>query len=175
MLKDVPQFVPQKVCLSCDGCCRFKEHDSQFRPKLVPEEIEHVHLAQNDLTQKIFSKAMVDEKGYVRTSACLDGCHCTFFNGNDNTCSIYKARPFECQLYPLLLIKKGNEVAIGVHLFCPYIQEKKDSLLFEDYLERIKEFFTREEVLAFLRRNPSLAGDYDQYQAEIKYLFTIAP
>ena len=173
MLKNLPQLVPQEVCLSCDGCCRFKEHDSQFRPKVTKEEVDQIHAHRGSLAEKIFSKGMVDENNYLRTAECMGGFHCTFFNTHDHTCGICETRPFECQLYPILLIKKGEGITVGVHLNCPYVQEKRDSLLFEDYILRLKEFLLKDENLEFLQRNISVAGEYSAYQSEIECLFTL--
>jgi len=39
MFKDLPQCVPQGVCLSCDGCCRFDKRTSAWRPKIGADEL----------------------------------------------------------------------------------------------------------------------------------------
>ena len=36
MFADLPQLVPQKICLSCQGCGRFKDARSVWRPKVAP-------------------------------------------------------------------------------------------------------------------------------------------
>ena len=40
MFADLPQLVPQKICLSCQGCGRFKDARSVWRPKVAPGELE---------------------------------------------------------------------------------------------------------------------------------------
>ena len=57
MFSDLPQFVPQSVCLSCDGCCRFKEEQSSWRPKAVGDE-----KVQGGLAEEIFSRQFIRGK-----------------------------------------------------------------------------------------------------------------
>lgn len=171
MFPKIPQFVPQKVCLSCDGCCRFKEENSSWRPKITKEEAVAIERAA--LTDKIFSKESVDSQGYIKALKNGGRCHCTFFNTKDNTCGIYAHRPFECQLYPFLLARKGEEIFISVHLNCPFVQENKDNNSFHQFVGVLKNYFEDEGVRDFLKRNPLLATDYSEYDNELKYIFKV--
>lgn len=168
MIKDLPQFVPQEVCLSCDGCCKFKEQDSSWRPKVAQEETNTQDSTANLLSQEL------DENSSIKTIACQEQFHCTFFHTEDHKCHIYGYRPFECRLYPFLLTKREETPAICVHLSCPHIQEKWQSEDFKSHVEELKKYFQKQEILAFIRRNPSLIGDYSKYVEEIEYLFTLA-
>ena len=170
MLRDFPQFVPQKVCLSCDGCCRFKEATSIWRPKITREEITQ---KKSSLIEKIFSKQAIDSRGYLKTVMKGSVCQCTFFNLEDNTCRIYDNRPFECQLYPFLLNKRGKEIVISVHLMCPHVQEKRNAPQFENYVVALKQFFQKRDIKDFLRRNPNLATDYSDYDEELEDIFIL--
>ncbi|MCI0405004.1 MAG: phosphoribosylanthranilate isomerase [candidate division Zixibacteria bacterium] len=49
MPEELKQFVPQEVCLACDGCCRFKEDSSEWRPKVAKTELDAL-LAEPDRT-----------------------------------------------------------------------------------------------------------------------------
>jgi len=171
MFSNIPQFVPQKVCLSCDGCCRFKEETSSWRPKVTQEETGA--LQQAALTDKIFSKEFVDSEGRIKAIRHQEGCHCTFFNTRDNTCGIYSQRPFECQLYPFLLARKGKDIFISVHLNCPFVQENKGKDSFQQFVPVLKKYFDSGEVKSFLRRNSSLVADYSEYDNELEYIFKI--
>jgi len=161
-MHEVPQFVPQKVCLSCDGCCRFKDHNSSWRPKVSKEEVGP-KIAPQDL----------DDEGRVKTVSCGGKIQCKFFHVVDNTCGIYTQRPFECALYPFLLMKEAGGVALGVHLSCPHIQEKWPGEEFENHVNKLKEYFHRPEILSFIQNNPSLLGDYTNYAEEVERLFAI--
>ncbi len=172
MLTQVSQYVPSKVCLSCDGCCRFKEPKSPWRPKIAQEE--KARFLQLGLAERILSKRTVDASGHLTTLAC-GGMHlCTFFNPEDHTCSIYHFRPFECQLYPFVLTRDKKKTIVSVHLLCPFIQKTRQDKEFQDYTDYLKEFFQHKEVISFLKKNPSLIGDYSAYKDELEELFALS-
>ena len=173
MLKDFPTFVPSKVCLGCDGCCRFKETTSTWRPMVTQHEIKQAIGDKTKLVDKIFSKDNVDEHGYVKAVQREGICHCTFFNSSDNTCRIYAHRPFECRLYPFLLMNKDRNIVIGVHLNCPYVQKQYDTNEYFQYVETLKGYFQKQDVLNFIKENRRLARDYSDYKEEIKDVFTL--
>ncbi|MCK5178809.1 MAG: YkgJ family cysteine cluster protein, partial [Candidatus Omnitrophica bacterium] len=104
-------------------------------------------------------------------------CHgmhvCTFFHSDDSTCRIYHNRPFECRLYPFLLIRKGDDVAVGVHLSCPHVREKRHDEDFKSYIESLQEYFQQQEVIEFVQRNQALPGNYFGYEQEVECLFQL--
>ena len=171
MIDGLKQFVPSEVCLKCDGCCRFKEKESLWRPKIAKEEIER--LSRHDLFSKIFSKSMVEKNGYIKTTSCGSGHQCHFFENKTNTCRIYGERPFECQLYPFVLTKNKGEVAVDVHHHCPYVQEHRNTQHFQDYADYLKQFFKREDVRNFMAGHSHLVSDYSSHQDELEFLFSL--
>ena len=167
-MESLKQWVPSDVCLSCDGCCRFKEADSPWRPKLSAED------KTKGLAEKIFSPEKVDAGGALVTVPC-HGMHvCTFFKVDDNSCKIYRNRPFECELYPFILSRHDGRPAVYVHLNCPHVQQNRPGSRFDTHVEYLKGYFHDDSVLNFLKRNSSLISDYTQFQNELEYLFTLA-
>ena len=172
MIQGLKQFVPSEICLSCDACCRFKESKSPWRPKITKEEIDG--MKNPDLLSVIYSKEKIEKSGHIKTKKCGDNHHlCSFFAPETNACTIYELRPFECQLYPFVLTKVKNEVAVVVHHHCPFVQENRNTSEFQKYAEYLQQFFRREDTLQFIKRNPSLAGEYPAYEGELEYLFTV--
>jgi len=171
MIDYVRPLVSSDVCLSCDGCCRFKEEQSSWRPKLAKEEAAHG--AKMGLPIEIFSKNTSWPDGSVHTMICNGQHVCRFFSPELNSCSIYRARPFECQLYPFVLSKQDHQIQLCVHLACPFVQEKRNDPSFDVYVDYLKVFFRKPKMIDFIRRNPFLAGDYKEYQEELEYLFTV--
>lgn len=182
MFTDFPQLVPQKICLSCRGCCRFKEASSLWRPKMAPSEI------QAGINKKAFTEA-IGKDGYIKTAKEQGQDRCTFLDLGTNKCGVYTGRPFECRLYPFLLTRspspspsekekengENGRVAVSVHWSCPYVQQSRYSAEFENYLTVVMAYFSDAEVARFLRDNPALAGDYSEYRDEIEELFTLEP
>ena len=76
---DLQQFVPSQVCLSCNGCCRFKDEASVWRPRPASDEIEAIR--KNGLAEKILGKEQspLSPDGRIKT-VCSDAEHlCSFF------------------------------------------------------------------------------------------------
>ncbi len=168
------QFVPSMVCLSCDGCCRFKEKDSTWRPKVAAQEKQSLVTAS--LAEKILMRDVVASDGRIAAVSCGGSAGpyvCSFFEMKDNTCRIYKSRPFECQLYPFVLTKQGKQNGISVHLNCPFVQEKRQTDDFTRYVEYLEGFFKTAVMTKFISENPSLIGIYPEFQDELEFLFTL--
>jgi Fe-S-cluster containining protein len=162
---NLAQFVPSHVCLACDGCCRFKEEDSSWRPKVGADE---------GLAEHIFAREALDAGQRIKTVRCQDGAYqCRFFSPEGNVCTIYAYRPFECRLYPFILRQVGSEVVLAVHLNCPHIQQTKKEESFDQYVQYLRIFFAEYEVAEFLRNNRSLVDPYSSYDDELENLFTI--
>ncbi|MCK5180608.1 MAG: YkgJ family cysteine cluster protein [Candidatus Omnitrophica bacterium] len=172
MLTEMKQFLSSDVCLSCEGCCRFDKEKSDWRPK-VGESEERAIVANLTVAEKIESKKLVERGGYLSDKSC-HGMHvCTFFHSDDSTCRIYHNRPFECRLYPFVLTRLRQARAVSVHLSCPYVQEKKGTLEYDQYVGYLKELFQSPEVDSLLRKNAHLFGDYSGYEAELEWVFDI--
>lgn len=154
------QFVPSEVCLKCDGCCRFPDEKSIWRPKVAQDE------------SKPLAKDIALD-GRLKTTCAHGEEQCVFFNHADRTCKIYQTRPFECRLYPFVLFKKGSETVVAAHLSCPYVQEKGDTKEAEGYVGYLRKYFEQPDIKAFLANNPALATDYSEFGREMKELFTI--
>ena len=161
------QFVPSEVCLKCDGCCRYKEADSIWRPKLGRDD-------ENSLAALINAGGVLDAQGYVKTIQTCGEHFCKFLNGADNTCGIYSQRPFECSLYPFIISHaQGGAVKVHVHLSCPYVQDHLSREAFNAHVAYLKDFFGRMETKEFLSRNKDMFHDYSPYAPELLHLFDL--
>jgi len=161
------QFVPSKVCLQCDGCCRYKEADSSWRPKLGASD-------QKNLADILMAGDILDNKAYIKTIQSCGAHFCKFLNASDNTCGIYTKRPFECSLYPFVISQTPLARKLYVHLACPYIQDNQPKVEFENYVVYLKEFFFSDEIKAYLKRQESMFHDYSLWAPELLYLFDLS-
>ncbi len=160
------QFVPSEVCLKCDGCCRYKEADSIWRPKLGQDDQEH-------LAALITGGDVLDDKAYIKTIQSCGKHFCKFLNGADNTCGIYSERPFECSLYPFILSKTPDTVRLYVHLSCPYVQDHLGRPEYDTYVAYLYQFFHRTDMMKLLVRNQSMFHDYSPFAPELLHLFDL--
>ena len=161
------QFVSSETCLKCDGCCRYKEADSAWRPKLGAND-------QANLAALIIKKDVLDAQAYIKTTQVCGEHFCQFLNNRDNTCGIYSKRPFECLLYPVILSKTPDSIKVYMHLSCPYVQDHLPHAEFDAYVVYLKEFFHRSNVREFLGLNKAMLHDYSPYILELLHLFDLS-
>lgn len=167
----INQFVPSEVCLKCDGCCRFKEPGTIWRPKMTDEEAADAKAS--GLAAKILWEETFDEANFIRTKPGCGEHLCQFFNPADHTCGIYRARPFECELYPYVISRGKDSVGLYIHLNCPYVQTSYHTAAMVHYHEYLKSFFGRPDVQGFLKRNREFLNDYSAYQDELELVFVL--
>jgi Fe-S-cluster containining protein len=161
------QFVPSEICLKCNGCCRYKEADSVWRPKLGASDQAH-------LAALITAGNVLDPQAYIKTIQNCGQHFCKFLNQGDNTCGIYSKRPFECLLYPFILSQTPDSVKVYVHLSCPYVQDHMPREEFDAYVAYLKKFFGREDIRVFLSHNKAMLHDYSSYALELLHLFDLS-
>ena len=153
----IKQFIPQEVCLGCQGCCRFKEQDSVWSPCLLDEEIQ-AFLDKNipplclSLDKKVMPIPNPQGEGYI----------CSFFDIQDNKCKIYEFRPLECQLYPFLISLRNKKALLTVDLNCPYIKEKINSREFKEYTDYLTNFLNSPKQSELLKDNPHIIRAYEE-------------
>jgi Fe-S-cluster containining protein len=149
----IKQFVPEYVCLNCDGCCRFLEEDSMWQPALLEEEA------------KLYSKDSACKDGVSRDKKINPQCskgsfYCYFFDIRDNKCKVYQNRPFECRLYPFLINRTEEGTYLAVDLKCPFIKDKLNKKEFKEYLNYLISFLGLPVIAFALKQNPQIFHDY---------------
>lgn len=160
----IKQYVPQEVCLKCQGCCRFKEENSIWSPCLLEEEIEGlidkegIPAISVDINKRILLVPGPDTEGFV----------CPCLNIGDNKCRIYSLRPFECQLYPFLISLRNKKVILTVDLNCPYIKETLNTNSLKEYSEYLASVLNTPAFLHRLKNNPQLIQAYEDVLAVLE-------
>jgi len=171
MFNPLKQFVPSAVCLKCDGCCRFQAADSPWRPGVASEEISAaVYPAKGG---NVFNDTTIDAGQKLRTIPFQQMSICYFLHTPNNTCGIYAQRPFECRLYPFMIIAQEGKYSLSVHLACPYVQENRHTPEFDHYVVGLKDFFAQKATKRFLSGYLRLNHCYPGAQNELEDLFAI--
>ncbi len=166
---ELKQFVPSPVCLRCEGCCRFIDPKSCWRPRVTEEETK----ARPGPKGLDFPASIIDEDRALQTIPWQGKHICYFFHPNQNTCGIYPHRPFECRLYPFVISKKGEGLVLNVHLACPHIQGKRYTPEFDEYLAYLKTFFKRKATVRFMKKYFVLNPGYAGHELELEELCPI--
>lgn len=120
-LPDLHEEAFSKIdCLQCGNCC--KGYSPRFKTPDIKRIAKHLKMKDGDLINQYLR---VDEDGdYVmRATPCS-------FLGADNYCSIYEARPSDCERFPYtdedVILKRPN-ITLKNSSFCPavyYVLEK---------------------------------------------------
>ncbi|MGD0336416.1 MAG: YkgJ family cysteine cluster protein [Candidatus Omnitrophota bacterium] len=152
----IKQFVPQEVCLSCQGCCRFREADSAWAPCLLEEDIQE--LLDKEIPPALLS---LDKKIRPLPNPRGEGFICAFFDIDKNKCKVYDYRPFECQLYPFLINLRENKVLLTIDLNCPYAKKKLNSKEFKEYSDYLIVYLNSPKLLRLLKDNPQIIQAYE--------------
>ena len=95
----IKQIVPPEWCFKCDICCRFPESTSFLAPYFTGEEITSA--VQTGACETAF----LNKTGCKITLMPYEEAYiCPAFDPMTAHCRIYKARPFDCVLYPFAIM-----------------------------------------------------------------------
>ncbi|MCA9473398.1 MAG: YkgJ family cysteine cluster protein [Nitrospirales bacterium] len=132
----VPQFVPSRICFNCDVCCRFPERDSFLRPYFTRSEIEMA--IQHGVSPEHFANRGGSQIEVVPHPSG-EGYLCPAFDLSTSRCRIYEARPFDCQLYPLVLMwdDRHDEIQLGWDTKCPFLSPAGSDVPFSQDLSKL--------------------------------------
>lgn len=153
----IKQFVLGRVCIKCQGCCRFMEADSVWQPLLLENEAEA--LAKR---KKLACCITRDKKICLIPFKNQDIFHCAFFDVCKNKCKIYLKRPFDCQLYPFLISRNGKKVFLSVDPNCPFINENIKNKSFQKYAGYLAKLLTSKKYRGILKNNPLVIQCYPE-------------
>lgn len=170
---ELKQFVPQKDCERCEVCCRFSEQHTVWAPKFTQEEIAAA-VAIHKIPPLLFSAASSVPSAHHRPAQRINLLHhkqefrCPCFAPPTNKCLIYPQRPFECQLYPFLLLEKDGQFFLALDKKCLALKKSGAKALraHKHYLEAT---FQQREWVSFLSRHRDLFSRYDPHDLEIVF------
>lgn len=162
------QPMKSNYCLACRGCCRFKEANSLWRPKVYFKEEEI-------LGGGVLTSDILDDKRCVKTKTVGGENFCELLDTKTNKCIAYVARPLECRLYPFIFLKQEGTVFMAIHLACHFVQEARDTEEFKSFCQELQAFFARKEAKEFLRENSAHIFSGHVLKNEIEILFSVCP
>jgi Fe-S-cluster containining protein len=153
----IKQILSSKICLQCQGCCRFAHSDSVWTPALLNEDIQG--LLENNIPPALISS---DKKIHPVPDAGKDNFVCALLNTSDNQCKIYSFRPFECQLYPFIINLKNKKVFLACDLNCPFAKENLNTQGFKKYTHYLVNLLNSPLHLKILKGNPQIIQEYSE-------------
>ncbi len=168
------QINKSEDCKNCsDRCCRFAAHLSRFSPVFTEDEL-------NLVIKKGFSRKLFLKKGkntYQLKLTKKDGKFfvCPFLAEDGCFCSIYKIAPYDCKIWPFIVMKGDGKNKNRIYLMvdkvneCPVIKkvskEKK-----KKYIKYLQKYLEEEETVRLFKKYPDMISDYDCDLDRICYL-----
>ncbi|HSV43010.1 MAG TPA: phosphatidylglycerol lysyltransferase domain-containing protein [Candidatus Bathyarchaeia archaeon] len=153
------QFLPAAYCFACKACCVFESTTTPWRPFMPQEEKLRSCLVD---PERAYDNEIVAPDGFVH-AVCEEGKgRCGVFNKESFRCERYLGRPFECQIYPFMIVTKDDKPYLAAHLSCPFMQEHWRDELFNEYVDYMIKYVEQPLIKNFLERNPGLARPYNK-------------
>ena len=159
----IRQIVPNRLCLSCDICCRFLDKNALLRPVFLPHEI----------TPGI--KPRLDKYCRVKLKPHQGMYACSFFNAKDNKCAIYSKRPLDCRLYPFAIMfdEKREKIILGIDKKCPFSANPENEDSIKNHFHYLVDLLEKKETAALIAKNPSFIGNVQDDVIRFSYLDTL--
>jgi Fe-S-cluster containining protein len=156
---DLPQIVPSDMCLRCDVCCRFPERESFLRPYFTAQERERA------IASGLAPDLLPDPAGgriELVPHPAGDGYICPAFDTTTQYCGIYDARPLDCRIYPLALMRDEDDqgALLGLDTKCPYVQDAAQEARLLAYARRVGDLFQEPALRTVLSSNPELVNRF---------------
>ena len=151
MVPKIDITIPDKLCLSCEGCCRFIKKSSPWAPLFLPHEI----------TEKI--RPYLRKSGRVKLKYSGNIYICPFFNFEHQKCSIYTKRPLDCRLYPFTITfnKTLKNIVLGIDTKCPFALDEKNNDLIRKHSERLLYILEQQRTASLISANKHFIGKFD--------------
>jgi len=158
----VDQFVPEKECLLCNGCCRYSQKQTVWAPLFLFDEI--IGLTTKNIVPCCLFTHIDSHAGeaaridLIEAEGGLFICPC--FGLETNKCKIYAHRPFDCQLYPFLLARVSDKAYLAIDENCPYVKKFGSTQAMKDYVRYLVEFFSLVNIIKVIKGNPQIVQEY---------------
>jgi uncharacterized protein len=158
VFSELKQFVPSSYCFQCKNCCSFESVQTTWRPLMANEE--KLRSCLNSPVE-CFDNDTVDADGYVRTVDDKGRGRCAVFHDQEYVCNFYGTRPFECRIYPFMLVEKDGKPFLAAHLDCPFVHEHWRDRVFEEYVDYLTRYIEQPLIKNFISRNRQIARPYN--------------
>jgi Fe-S-cluster containining protein len=154
-------FVPSEVCLACDGCCRYAEHDSVWSPLFLFEEI--LTLTQKNILPTCLFTHPASRPGEAARINLIEekgDFFCPCLSLPDNKCKIYSHRPLDCRLYPFLFLRRDGKAYLALDKKCPYARKNPGNDKLREDAAALGLFLRSPEAVRIFKENPRIIQEY---------------
>ncbi len=162
------QIVHHEQCRRCRECCRFRANREDFAPIFTTEEVETIRAVRGSMPEFTPFKATPNILQIrLKQAEVADPVYplvCPFLDEENYQCLIYDVRPFDCRIWPFIVVRIRETGEIQLAHFtgdaCLALQEVSDDD-FADYEAYMQELVASEDMLMMLREYPGLIWEND--------------
>ncbi len=162
------QIVSHEQCQRCGECCRFRANRQDFAPIFTAEEVEAIRAVRPNLPEFIpFKDSKNTYQIVLQPAKHPDPVYpyvCPFLDEDQYACSIYDVRPFDCRVWPFIIlkIKETGEVQLAhfTGKACLALEEVSGED-FREYEQYMQQMVTSPDFLQFLREHPDLIWEHE--------------
>ncbi len=162
------QIVHHEQCKRCRECCRFRENRQDFAPIFTAEEIEAIRAVRDEMPEFVpFKETENTFQIRLKKAKHEDPVYpyvCPFLDEDNYQCSIYDVRPFDCRIWPFIILKISETGEVQLAHFtgsaCLALEEVSPED-FAEYDAYMQQLVTSGEFLRFLKAHPDLIWEYE--------------
>lgn len=151
------KFITKEDCAACGFCCSFRRCSLWETPVFTEENIEAI--PQQDCLNTFVKDNIIygtyDLSSKYLTSDSEEEVPCPFLNPNKGCTLNVQAKPWDCSIWPLRVMKKDNLTVIALTPTCPTMN-KRD-------INDLREFVNnnlREQLIDYANKHPYLIKEY---------------
>ena len=167
------QIINSKDCINCkDKCCKFASHLLRFSPIFTEEEFNTV--IKKGFSKKLFKK--ISKNAYqLKLNKKEKGFYVCPFLSKGNWCSINEIKPYDCKIWPFILMRGKGKNKNKVYLMidkvneCPAIKKASKEKI-KKYIKYLKNYLESDKIIKLFKKYPKIIYSYDYDLTRICYM-----
>lgn len=144
-----------KDCVKCRQCCKFKNGEARWAPVFSRAEIETIGKTyKGKASWRKYRNSQNSFQPRLKKAKEQAGLYvCPFLNEQKYTCLIERVKPFDCRIWPFVLMKNKKKDAINLvyysRKYCPGLSGVGQRR-FENYKKYLVNFCKLNSIVPFL-------------------------
>jgi Fe-S-cluster containining protein len=163
------QLINTNFCKECKDCCRFHPENAHYAPAFTPKDKKYI-IERLGFSKDLFYKNYNNE--WTVKFEQKEGKYilCPFLK--NERCAVQKIKPFNCLLYPFILMesKDRKKIVVAFDDGCKAVKKQKLAVAFKEKLKFLEKLFNSEKEL---KKIAKLRSHVEPYQGHYKIIFEL--
>lgn len=153
------KFISKEDCASCRFCCSFRRCSLWETPIFTRENLEELpeSVCLNTFEDENMIYGTYDLSSKYTTQDSEEEVPCPFLNPDTGCTLNAKAKPWDCSIWPLRVMKKDNSTVIALTPTCPTMNKTN--------IDELREYVNtnlREDLIEYANSHPYLIKEYHE-------------